>query len=326
MASNKRKTIFSIIRGLWASFVSGKGNAKTIFLCMVTAFIFWLFNSLNKEYTTRLDYPIAFEYNRDSLICKNSLPSRISINVTGGGWNLLRKTIGFSIKPIVIDIEEVPNQTYLTEYNLLGLADDQLEEITVNYIISDTIFIDIDTKAERRVKLELDTASLSLAKDYLITSDVGFSPESIVLTGPKSILNGIKESLNIKLPDTEIDGNYNERIPVSFSLHSSVTGNPDKIEVRFNVEQFVTHTTSVKIERQNFPQSKVYLLSTAVAPIHLYVPSSKLVELDTVKVKAIADYELFNASDSTISLKLSDLPEYVREARLVNPFVKVIYQ
>ncbi len=326
MAKKKDQNIIAVIRGLWASFASGKGNAKTIFLCLVTAFIFWFFNSLNNEYTTRLDYPVAFNFNKDSLISKTDLPSQISINVTGGGWNLLRKTIGFSVEPLKINLESVPVQSYLTEFSLLTLASDQLEELTVNYIISDTIFVDIDVKSEKSFKVYVDTSSLSLAKNHLVVSDISISPDSIKLVGPQSEINAIGEVLNLVIPDTDIDDNYDETIPVSLSTQPKITSYPEKVEVTFSVEPFVTYQRKVKIERLNFPDKKVFLLSNASANLSAYLPASKVEELDTMNIIAVADYEKLNMQDSTIILKPQRLPEYIIQLEFEDPSVKIIYQ
>ena len=67
-------------------------NWKVVVLAVAGAATFWLFNALNKNYDTRLNYPVVFEFNRDSVVVVTPLAEEINIDVNGGGWNLIRNT------------------------------------------------------------------------------------------------------------------------------------------------------------------------------------------------------------------------------------------
>jgi len=318
------KNIISIIRGLRAPF--DKKNAKAIFLCLITAFIFWLFNSLNKEYTARIDFPITFVYNTDSLISLDKLPSRISVNVTGGGWTLLRRSVGLSDKPLEIDLEDPTSQKYLTQYSLLNIATDQLEELTVNFIINDTIYFNIERKVQKAVMIELDTSALNIAEDYEIVSGITIQPDSVQLTGPESVIEGLKGIIKLPVPDSNIDQDYSEEIPVSLGVPDIVKSEPENVNVYFQVEEFQTRDIQQKIERINFPNKSLFLLSDANVDLNVYYPVSKSEEMDTSKLKVIADYNKLNKGDSTIRLEFQNIPSFVRSFNPSRSTVKVIYQ
>lgn len=314
--------IIHLIRGFWAPF--DKNNAKIVLLCLLSATIFWLFNALNKEYTARVDYPIEFVYDKDSLVSVKELPENISLNVTGGGWNLLRKTLRVKTKPIIIDLENPGGVKFLTQYNLLNFASDQLEELAVNFVISDTVFIDIDQKISERCKVLVDTAALDLAEGYFLNSDVVVSPDSVTLVGPKSIISTFNGNITLTIPDTQIDDRYNEDIGVNLSLPESVASSPEKVNVSFDVLEYEPQSITLEFANVNVPDNNTYTLRSRTARLHYLLPKSRKGSVDTADFRIIADFSKIDKADSTLLLQVEKTPGYVKNMEIENPEVKVI--
>ena len=91
-------SIFNILR-------FNKKNWKAVVLCIFTATVFWFFNALNKDYTTTISFPLAFDYDRDRFIPVEPLPRDVRINVTGIGWNLFRRSTRVKVPPLVIPLD-----------------------------------------------------------------------------------------------------------------------------------------------------------------------------------------------------------------------------
>ena len=75
-------SIFNILR-------FNRRNWKAVVLCMFTATIFWFFNALNKTYTTNINFPLDFEFDRQNFIPVKGLPQFVRLNVleTGGSFS-----------------------------------------------------------------------------------------------------------------------------------------------------------------------------------------------------------------------------------------------
>lgn len=108
----KIKEIFSWIGSLFSS--SKKESWRVILLCLLAGTTFWLLNALNKNYNTKINYPIRFLLdNADSVVIVKELPEKVEIDVSGGGWNLLRKTYWFNINPITIPLNNPTQINYI---------------------------------------------------------------------------------------------------------------------------------------------------------------------------------------------------------------------
>lgn len=315
------KHILSNLRGLQAPL--NKDNWKAVVLCLITAFIFWLFNALNKTYTTHIDYPISFQFNRDSLISINKLPQRIPLNVSGGGWNLLRKTLSVNPHPIVVNFDNPVNTQYVTQYSLMPIVSDNLEELTINFVGIDTLYIRIEKKVSKKVKLKVDTLDLAMAQDFAINSPVNISPDSVELTGPESMITQHSDTLYVKIPEDDIDEDYSEEVALGSQLDEHIVSAPDIVNVSFKVVQYVPVTEEFYIEKVNFPDDNSIKLDREVVKANFKVPEPVKDNIEIFDFSVIADFNNLMLSDSTIELESVRIPEYVRAFSLLENKVKV---
>jgi len=118
--------IDKILEGLKYIFTPSNKNLKVVLLCVIGATTFWFFNALNKNYTTDMRYPVVFEYDSDSSVLVRKLPEFIEINVSGGGWELLRTTIWFNRNSLIIPIENPFNTSFISGQQLFILLNNDL--------------------------------------------------------------------------------------------------------------------------------------------------------------------------------------------------------
>ena len=302
-----------------------KRNWRAIVLCLITAFIFWVFNSLNKEYTTRLDYPVQYSYNRDSLISVTPLPSKIPVNVSGGGWNLLRITLKGNADPVIVDLGIVRNNRFLTQYNLLPIISDQLSELTINFVGMDTLFYSIEDKIEKKLLVKVDTNAISIAEDYLIDSSIRLTPDSVIIIGPKSIMEKIDDEIVLTIPDIEIDRNFDEQIPVVLSSSAPMESIPPNVNVQFECVQITEVNRNFMIETMNFPEGENIGLFEEFVAVKFKLPVNQQDDIDEMEFSIIADYNNLIVADSTIDLEIVKIPDHIFDFNLSKSNVKVQY-
>lgn len=302
-----------------------KANWKVILFCFATAGTFWFFNALNKVYTTRIHYPVQLVFNQDSLVAMKDPPDEIPINVTGGGWQLLKSTISANTDPVVIQPDNPVGTQFLTSSNLLPIFSNQLIDLNVNYIATDTIFFKIEPYAERRLSIKLDTTSVQLRENFYITSDLLVEPDSADFRGPLSLINQLPEVFLISLSESNISKEYDEELSLDLFSRSLIKKNPEVIHVKFDVEEFIEEQVTINIELVNFPyDSSIYIGKSNVdASIKIRKSSKKDMKMEDFLV--IADMNNIDAKDSTITIEVMDQPVYASDITFKNNRVKVIY-
>ena len=300
-------------------------NWKVIFLCFFTASTFWFFNALNKVYTTRIDYPIDLVYNHDTLVAVKDPPARIPINVTGGGWQLLKNTISLKTRKVTIEPENPVQTQFLTAANLLPIFSGQLQDININYIAVDTIFFRIEPYRDRRLKIEVDSAGISLRENFYITSAISVEPDSVIFHGPKSFVEKLSDVFIVSLPDRNISRPYDEELSLDLFSPSIIKKIPEVIRVRFDVEEFIDMQEPLEIQQVNFPYDSTVFLETNSVEATFKIPKSLRNNLNPEDILIIADLSNIRSADSTISIEVMDVPFYVKDLSLKENRVKVVY-
>lgn len=284
-------------------------NLKVVVLSILAATTFWFFNALNKNYSARINYPINFEFERDSVIVTKKLPEYVLIDVSSGGWNLLRKTFWFNITPIVINLDNPTEVKFLTRTSLLPIVSDQLTDLNLNYLITDTLNIDIEPVNSKMVSLKVDSLELSLATNHRLTSPIIISPDSIEIIGPKSYIKGFPSTFYLEISKQKINQRFDRPVAVNLPKPTMLKAVPEEVTVLFEVEEFVEINLPVRLEKVNFPSdSSAYLLDSAVN-VNCWVKSSEQKSIKPSDFMLIADLTMINKKDSTLLPIMINFPE-----------------
>lgn len=301
-------------------------NIRIIALSIVVAGTFWFLNALNGSYSTTFRYPIKFIYDTDKYIAVKKLPEDVLINVSGVGWNLFRINLGINTKPVVFRLEKPSETKKLPGSTLLGTITDQLAEFDVNFVLTDTFSIQIDNKVKRVYALNIDSLNINLDNNYWISSPITFSPDSVKLIGPESILDLYEDVITVKVPQQGIDENYQEDIAIDVVNNNLISRDPPTVQVNFAVEEYTNKKLMIPIIGQNFPEDSSAFLSNNNAFVSFKVALNKNEQLNDALFEVIADYKKFNKEDSTVVLSLKGFPKYIRGAKLDADTVKVSFR
>lgn len=288
-----------------------KKNWKAVVLCILAATIFWFLNSLNENYTSNVSFPLTFDYNTEQYIPVEPLPERLNINVTGMGWDLFRRSAGFKMPPLVIPLERPSTVKKLVGTTIPALISGQLEGLHVNFVVNDTIYLDIEERQERRVFVAIDSIEQYLRPGYGLTSAVTITPDTLLVEGPQSLIAEMTESVRLNLEQRNIDDDFEEEIDVFSSADNLLTATPSTVLVSFSVEEFVEVTDSVRLVLVNIPESAQPNLQLDKLPVTLRIRQSQATAFGWDSVRAVVDLKGFKGGNLRAEPKVEGLPQGV---------------
>src|SRR5688500_9404559 len=148
-------SIFNILR-------FNRRNWKAVVLCVFTATVFWFFNALNKTYTTNINFPLTFDYDNENFIPVGGMPQYVRLNVTGNGWELFKRSTGVKLDPLQIPLERPAEVKKIVGSGLTFAFTNQLSGLEINRVLSDTLYLDLEPKIGRWVKLAVDSIQYNI--------------------------------------------------------------------------------------------------------------------------------------------------------------------
>lgn len=304
------------------------GNWKAVVLAVVAATTFWFFHSLNQNYTSSITYPIQFEYPEDNYIVTRDLPTSIQINVTGIGWNIFRKSLALNKPPVFIPLENPAEVKKIVGAGLLPQVNDQLDDIRVNYIITDTLYISVENMKSRKLAINVDSATISLKTNFRIVSHVVPTPDSILITGPQSIIDNLPASLPMAVGEQNIEDDFDEFVLFKIRGYSQplLTATPEEVNVQFYVEEFETITRNLTVELINFPEDESVVMDDSITTVTMIMATKDVDQLIADSIHVEVDYLKLDLADSTIVPTIISYPEIISTITTDNTGLKVRYE
>jgi YbbR domain-containing protein len=213
---------------------------KAVIISIFAAIIFWIMNALNKEgYSQKISFPIHFTYNDSLYIPTQPLPERISVNVSGNGWNLLRKSFSFYTAPIQYAITKPLSTKFLNTGMLTDSIAEYIRDVHVNYVVADRFELEFDRKITKNFSLKVDSLHIPLKDHYVVSSLINVQPRMITINGPESILKEMNDTILLKVPGRKIKDNFDDTILLPFTKNGLLKSNRDKVNISFEVEELL---------------------------------------------------------------------------------------
>ena len=219
---------------------SSKTDYKAIFICVLAAIIFWIMNALNKDgYSQKISFPLQFSYNDSLYIPTQPLPEKISVNVSGNGWNLLRKAFALDITPIKYAINKPLKSRLLNTGSLTDSLSEYIKDVKINYVVADRFELEFDRKIYKDFILKVDSSNISLEDRYVITSLININPRTITLEGPELVLEEMGNTILIKVPTRRLQENFDDEIKLPLPKNALIKSNKDRVTVSFEVAELL---------------------------------------------------------------------------------------
>jgi len=309
-------SIFNLLR-------FNRKNWKAVVLCIFAATVFWFFNALNKSYTANINFPLAFDFSETNYLAVRPLPDEIRINVTGIGWNLLRRSAGVKSPPLVVPLERPSEVRKIVASTLPALFSNQLDGIQINFVVTDTLYLSIQPKARRRIKLSADTlATRNIRNGFRVVSDVSIEPDSVYIEGPLNTVIAIHEPLQLKMREENVENNFSDRVRVIFPAEN-IRITPSEVSLSFAVEEVVPVPDSVTLEVINIPQKVRALIEVRKVPCVFSVPKNQIRQFSADSVRAVLDLKGFVKGEIKSVPTLYGLPKYVTVTKIDSIRVKL---
>lgn len=250
-------------------FQFNRTNWKAVALCVIAAAVFWLFNAFNKSYATNIRFPLTFEYNHEKYIAASVLPDQVNINVTGNGWDLFRKNLGLKLPSLSIPLERPAEVKKIVGSTLPPLFATQLGGLQINYIVTDTLRLQIDERDYHRFRLAADLSQITFANGMGRISRVQIIPDSVSLEGPKNVLHNLPDSIRIRLPRQRVSGSYQEEIEIELNHQEFIHRTPPVVTVKFEVGRMQEVTAQVLIKGVKPPAAKLQMKDSVAVSVRI---------------------------------------------------------
>lgn len=297
------------------------------------SFIFWFIRSLNEIYQSEITYPVKYTQLPPDKILVGDLPGELRLRVEASGMTILARKLHLNVKALKFNIESFSleesgnNSFYILTKQVREFVMDDLENMKILGISPDTLFFNFTSVVTKKIEVRpfIRSRDNLLAKQYALNGKISTSPDSIIATGPLTILDTLKYIITEPI---EV-ANLTDSLIKTYNLEKSdqIEFNKRKIKVIIPVDKFTETIINSEIETRNVPDTLD--LKTFPSSVRI-IYRVTLSNYDKARSDILRPYVDFSDIDKTISSKLkvwlTDTPDYIYGIKIVPGSVEYLIE
>lgn len=318
------------ISGIWLKRILDKVTGRIdkdvlIFaFFLLLSFIFWYLNSLGKNIEAELKYPVRYINLPKERVLSEELPPKLDLYLKGPGYSILKLKLSGTRAPLILDMSVVNYRKaagsgnsgyYIVTSGLIPKLKNELRtECDITSIRPDTLFFSLDRIISKSVPVVADLEILT-EKQYSVKGHVLITPDSVTITGPRQVIDTMK---NVRTRFRKFSG-VDETVIKSIPLETpdGFTSTVRKVTVTIPVEQFTEAEKLVPVRIINCPDSINIRIFPDEVTIRCQVAVSDYDEFRAMPFEVILDLKKadLNAADK-IPVEIQDIPPFVNSLRI----------
>jgi len=284
-------------------------------LCIGIAFLFWLFTKLSYVYRSSISIRVEYAIAKDKVLTVPA-PDHLEIDVEASGWDLL--FLFFSSKKYQIDVDLSDNMP--KNVNSLTIKAKIIKQLPDNVNIleirPDLIQFSPESIERKEVPIVLDNR-LELSNQYTLKDSIILEPQTVIISGPTSIIREIKSWKTAPLLIPNLESNFKQKLGLKAHENKNVVFSPTKVTVIGKVEQVTEKSIEIDIIRRGVADSVLLVLLPKKVTISCIVGLSDFDLLSAEQFTAVADFSKINVYEqSEIRIELEEFPDYVKQINI----------
>lgn len=318
--------------GIWWRKFSEKGGSSknrdfvTFSFFLLLSFVLWYLNSLEKNIEYEMKYPVRYVNLPENRVLADVSSPKLNVFLKGPGYSILKIKLTGSRAPVELDVSSisyrrVPGSRTLSYYIISSSLIPKLRnfldsECDVTSIKPDTLYFTLDRIISKKIRVVPDL-DITPARQYLVKGNLMVIPDTVTVTGPKRIVDTIR---NIKTRYRKIKNiNETESMAIRLTTTRSISVSAKKVLVTIPVEQFTEAEFRVPVRLLNSPDSVNVRIFPDVVTVRCMVAVSDYKKIREAPFDAVIDLSGTDLNSfEKLQVSLRKVPPFISSLR-VNP-------
>lgn len=295
-----------------------RGPLKTFLFFLGFSAVIWVAVQFSKEYTEAVELPISYtNLPKDKIIIGDS-PKTLDMRLRDRGFYIAWNR--FFPPNISIDLSDAKEEGGVLIYDLERQKTAILSQLDLDYEKVDFLQKDIKIKFEQRevkkVAVLSDDIDLSFAVGYSALEKIKLQPDSIMLSGPATILDTLKVIRTKSLKISNISNNVSGKVKLDTSNLKDVSLFQDEVNYSIRTEKFTEGKAEIPIKLLNVPDGTNVVIFPKEVVIYYQVSLKDFEKIEPSSFQVAVDFANERDSDGFLIAQILKKPKEVNNIRL----------
>ncbi len=299
----------------------------SVFVFIAT--IFWFLDALNREYTTKIEYPIEFFNFPEDVSITSNYPKYLSVTIKAHGFDIIgKKNIS---NPFQIDIKKlsVIDKTDRSKLiiSLRKISDDlfpKIQNIEIVHIVPESIILTTSKISSKKVPIKLNI-NYTAKMLYMQSGDIQILPDSITISGPDKILSKLSEVETVPMGYKNLNDTLTEKIQLK--KISNVNFSKKIVNIILPIEKYTENEIKIPVEIINCPDSLKLITFPNEVKLTYKIGLSRYKTIGEFNFKAVVDFlQATEKNKEKILVQLTKQPDYLQSVKISPEYLEYIIE
>ncbi len=282
-------------------------KAIVFLVCLALSSFLWLLSSLEKHYTSRISVPVNYiDIPKDKQL-SGTLPQHFDLIVDAYGYTLLSYKLRLAFSPVLLNVSELVDNalekgnryryTVFTVNHKDEIEKQISSEIRILSIKPDSLVFNFSKIISKKIRVK-PNLKLNFQNQYSLEHEPTTIPDSVVLSGPKSII----DTLKFITTDFQNYSGLSRSVEKMVSLQPipGLSNSVKEVYLTIPVEQNTEVTFEVPIQILHKPAEIVMKTFPGKVKVTCRIGLSKYKNLDYSRFHAYINYEKVSTKDAKL--------------------------
>lgn len=249
----------------------GRERIVVFIVALILALCLWLLVNLSRDYNLNINLPISLGAIPEEQALASSLPDNATVSVSGEGWKL----INLYNNPPEINLDI--NNSEVNVYDQVQQQMNVLPEISVQKVQPLVLTLDLEERVDKKIPLR-SRVEVSFRNQYDFLEPPRLKPDSVIVSGAKSLVQNITEWRTESVQLTNVSGDISQTVNLE---EPGELINIGRNEVTFEarVSQYTEGEAEVDVEVRGLPSGRSISFSPSTITVRYNVPIDEYNEL-----------------------------------------------
>ncbi|MCI1779314.1 MAG: hypothetical protein LKI53_05080 [Bacteroidales bacterium] len=248
------------------------GNAGILLLCLIFAFLFWIFRSLGNDYSAVLDFKVKIKSNLEGRVPTSSSQSMVIIKGTCSGLYITKQRSGMAPRVLDLEVDHTflhksgngSDSYYITSKDLRPIIQKALgEDLRINWISTDAVYFDFPVQDNKRVPV-VSRIDIRCKSQYTMLGSIRLKPDSVIVYGNAEAIASIDSvftrDVEVNEASSQVEG------VVRLEKIGGIRFSDNEIYYHADVRRFTENSVKVNVNVTDAPSNvSVIIVPSAVS-------------------------------------------------------------
>lgn len=300
---------------------TSKKIPKSFFVFLIVSCFIWILITFSKEYKTVIEYEVDYQNIPQNKLLQETPIKKLEIAVKASGFRLLATK--FIDKKINLEASSLSKKKgsqyfFLVKSQKLKIENQLVSGITIDEILTDTIYLNLGFLASKKVALK-PNLDINYHIGYDLLNEVKVTPDSIIISGPENKISKITYLNLKKLKLSNVKANFTNEVLIAKPLNiENLKLSVHKAIIAAEVDKFTEGTIQVPFTIKNISSDTKLTILTEMVTVSFVVALSNFSKVSKESFIIECDFSMSETNNlSYLIPKVVLKPNFVKNVKII---------